>query len=136
MGHRSLQRPTPTTPGGAPPGAGTPTSPSKVVAMGSRHEHPATHDYLDANNYQSVDDWLDGIRQRRAAAPTKTEIQAAITAALEAGMNLSDIARATGIPRQQFYQGKYDLTANTRSLKSAPDTGASTSEQRPKRAST
>ncbi|MGF1600101.1 MAG: hypothetical protein ACFCVK_24890 [Acidimicrobiales bacterium] len=90
-------------------------------------ENRDTQAHLDANNgYQTVDEWLDGIRQRRAAAPTKREIQAAITAALEAGMNLSDIARATGIPRQQFYQGKYDLTANTRALKPPADPASDT----------
>lgn len=60
------------------------------------------------------------IKNRRAEAPTKDEIQEAITEALEAGLVVTDIAELTGIPRQQFYQGKYDLTANKLARKTEP----------------
>jgi len=88
------------------------------IDMPPRPERRTAEDYLSANGYQTVDDWLNGIRERRAAAPTKAEIQAAITRALETGMNMTEIARVTGIPRQQFYQGKYDLSANALSRRS------------------
>ncbi len=53
----------------------------------------------------TVEAWLASIRQRRAANPTRTEIQAAITDALAAGLNVSQISAATGIARTQFYPG-------------------------------
>lgn len=99
-------------------GRRTPPGCAYGIDMPPRSERRTVEDYLSANGYQTVDDWLNGIRERRAAAPTKAEIQAAITRALETGMNMTEIARVTGIPRQQFYQGKYDLSANALSRRS------------------
>lgn len=63
---------------------------------------------------------LAEIKDRRAKAPKKDEIQAAIEAGLAAGLTVSDVAELTGIPRQQFYQGKYDLTSNRLARKHEP----------------
>ncbi len=60
--------------------------------------------------YKTLDEWLEGIRQRRAANPSKVEIQAALTAALQAGKSVAQAGEAMGINRQQFYQGKYKTT--------------------------
>ena len=84
---------------------------SRRAPDGARRSHnrDATGEPTDYG-YQTLDLWLTGIRERRAANPAKDEIQAALTYALsQGGRSVAQVAEATGIQRQQFYQGNYKI---------------------------
>ena len=89
-------------------GGGGPVYSTDVI--GRRPHDPNVTGTPEDYGYKTLDSWLAGIRKRRAANPTKAEIQAALTAALQAGRSVGQAGTAMGINRQQFYQGKYKTT--------------------------